>query len=149
MNRAQASTLTEILKAIDKDDDTIERTLELAFEVYYRDLTENIDSKKLQKIEHEFTKKLDRLSWKIENAFRRIHKANLNNLYKPKPTQVATNEKEYLITLVAKMLDMTPQNLNNHLRKRKDIIVREKTPRKRYISESELKKLKKALKISD
>jgi hypothetical protein len=148
MNRQQVNTLLEILAGLEIGDNTVEQPLQTAMNEYYATLLKTREGKKISTIKQEFDKKVDLLRWKLGSSFRVLHSkemAKMNNRFND---AVPKNEKEYIINEAAKMLKMTSTNLNTHLRNHPEIKVKRVSPRKNYISETELNKLKKILGIT-
>jgi hypothetical protein len=148
MNRQQVNTLLEILADLRIGDNTVEQPLDTAMKDFYASLIANSEGKPLYTIQNEFDKKLDLLRWKLGQAFRNSHKKELAKVNKKLTAPPPTNEKEYTIAEVAGKLKMTTQNLNNHLKNNPEIKVKILSPRKRYLTDSEFKKLKQKLRIS-
>lgn len=148
MNRQQVNTLLEIIAGLEIGDNTVEQPLQTAMNEYYATLLKTREGKKISAIKQEFDKKVDLLRWKLGSSFRVLHSkemAKMNNRFND---AVPKNEKEYSIAEVAEKLKMTPQNINKHLEKHTEIKVKTVSPRKRYLTETELNKLKKILGIS-
>lgn len=148
MNRQQINTLLEILSGLEIGDNNVEQPLQTAMNNYYAILLNNREGKTISSIQQEFTKKVDLLRWKLESAFRVLHSKEMAKMNRQNKVVSPINEKEYIIKDAAKKLKMTPQNLNEHLEKHKDIKVKTVSPRKRYLTETELNKLKQKLGIS-
>ena len=149
MTRAQANVLIEILSDLTIGDNTIDQPLQTVMDAYYRELIKDKGNKKTSQVKWEADKRIDLLHWKIEGAFRKIHLAEAKRIGKAIEAKQPVNEREYLISEVAKKhLNMSQQNLNQHLRNHPDVKVRTVTPRKRYLSETELTKLKQILGIT-
>jgi hypothetical protein len=148
MNRQQVNTLLEILAGLEIGDNTVEHPLNTAMKEFYAALINNREGKSLPTVQREFDKKVDLLSWKLGQAFRNAHKKELAKITEKQTAPPLKNEKEYSIAKAAKDLKMTPQNLNKHLEKHSEIKVITISPRKRYITETELNKLKQKLRIT-
>jgi hypothetical protein len=106
------------------------------------------EGKPLPKIRFEFDKKAELLQWKLKSAFRQFHNEHIHTIEAERIVKSNPNEKEYTTVEVAKLLNMTIQNLNDKLKKPNTIKLRVESPRKRYLSESEVAKLKKLLGIT-
>jgi hypothetical protein len=148
MNRQQISTLLEILSGLEIGDNTVEQPLQTAMNNYYDTLLKNREGKTISAIEQDFTKKVDLLRWKLSSAFRVLHSKEMAKMNNRNHSIKPQNEKEYIMKTAAKMLKMTPQNLGKHLDKHPEIKVNSVSPRKNYLSETELNKLKKILGIT-
>ena len=148
MTRQQANTLLDILAAMQIGDSTVEQTLQTAMKDFHQMVLANREDKTLAKVRSEFDKKVDLLRWKLVSPFRECHKKEVEDITVRHKASALKTEKEFSIADVAQMLKMTSQNLNQHLRNNKDIMVRTETPRKRYITESELNRLKQKLGIT-
>ena len=148
MTRTQANVIIEILSELTIGDKTIDQPLQTVMNAYYKELIKREGSKKTSEVKWEADKRIDLLHWKIEGAFRKIHLAEVGRIGKAMEIKQPIKEKEYLISKVAKDLNMSQQNLNQHLRNHPEVKVRTVTPRKRYLSESELNRLKMILGIT-
>jgi hypothetical protein len=148
MDRQQSNNLLEIVAQLEIGDNTVDRALATAMRTFYSSLLNANDGKSLPFIRDEFDKKAELLQWKLKSAFRKCHNEHIQKKEAERIVRVNPNEKEYTTVEVAEMLKMTVQNLNKHLAKQKAVKVRVESPRKRYISESELEKLKKLLGIT-
>ena len=148
MNRQQANTLLDILAAMQIGDNTVEQTLQTAMKDFHQGVLANRGDKTLAKLRNEFDKKVDLLRWKLVSAYRECHKKEVEDITVRHQANAQKKEIEFSIADVAEKLKMTSQNLNQHLRNNKDVIVRTESPRKRYITESELNKLKQRLGIT-
>ena len=148
MTRTQANVLIEILSELTIGDNTIDPPLQTVMDAYCKELIKNRGSKPTNTIKGEVDDRIDLLHWKIGGAFRKIHSAEVKRLGQTSESKQPINEKEYLIPVAAGKLNMSPQNLNKHLKNYKDVKVRTETPRKRYLSETQLTKLKQILGIT-
>jgi predicted DNA-binding protein YlxM (UPF0122 family) len=145
MNRQQVNTLLEILAGLQIGDNTVEQPLRISMKEFYATLLANREGKHVNTIQQEFDKKVDLLRWKLGQAFRYSHQKELAKTNEKQTKSSLTIEKDYSIAEVAKMFKMTPQNLNKHLEKHSEIKVKTLSPRKRFIVESELKKVMQVL----
>ncbi len=148
MDRQQANNLLEIFAQLEIDDNTVDKALASAMKTFYNSVLKANEGKPLPKIRFEFDKKAELLQWKLKSAFRQYHNEHIHSIEAERIVKVNPNEKEFTIVEVAKQLKMTVQNLNKHLRDQKTIKVRVESPRKRYLSESEVAKFKKLLGIT-
>jgi hypothetical protein len=148
MNRHQVNTLFEILAGLQIGDNKVEPTLQTAMNEFYETLIANREGNKRLSVVYEIEKKVELLSWKALQALRNKHKKEMTKIEKNRNAPPPSNEKEYTIAKVAKELKMTPQNLNKHLEKHPEVKVKTLSPRKRYITETELNRLKKILGIN-
>ena len=149
MNRQQVNTLLEILAGLEVGDNTVEQPLNTAMKEFYAALMTNRESTPLPTVLKEFDKKVDLLSWKLGQAFRNAHKKELAKKTEKQTASPFKNEKEYIMKTAAKILKMTPQNLGKHLDKHPEIKVNKVSPRKNYLTETELNKLKMILGINN
>ena len=148
MTRQQAETLLDILAAMQIGDKTVEQTLQTAMKDFHQIVLANRGDKTLAEMRNEFDKKVDLLRWKLGSAYRECHKKEVEDRTVRHQANAQKIETEFSIADVAEKLKMTSQNLNQHLRNNKDVIVRTESPRKRFITESELNKLKQKLGIN-
>jgi hypothetical protein len=148
MNRQQVNTLLEILAGLQIGDNTVEPTLQTAMNDFYKTLIANRNGKQLLSVKDEIENKVELLRWKVLQALRNKHKKEMVIIQKKRNAPPPKNEKEYTIAKVAEILDMTPQNLNKHLERHPEVNVKTLSPRKRYITETELNKLKRILKVN-
>ncbi len=148
MNRHQVNTLLEILAGLHIGDNTVEQPLDTAMKEFYSALIANSGGKPLGNVKQEFEKKVDLLRWKLCQAFQHSHKKQLALVKEKIEARPLKKEAEFTIKAAAAKLGMTPQNLNKHLENHPEVKVRTESPRKRYISESELTKLKNILGIT-
>ena len=148
MNREQSNNLLEVFSQVELEDNTVDKALASAMKAFYISLLKANDGKPLPIIRDEFDKKAELLQWKLKSAYRISHNEHIQKKEAERIVRVNPNEKEFTTLEVAEQLKMTVQNLNKHLAKQKAVKVRVESPRKRYISESELEKLKKLLGIT-
>jgi hypothetical protein len=148
MDRQQANNLLEIFAQLEIDDNTVDKALSSAMKTFYNSLLKANEGKPLPKIRFEFDKKAELLQWKLKSAFRQFHNEHIHTIEAERIVKSNPNEKEYTTVEVAKLLNMTIQNLNDKLKKPNTIKLRVESPRKRYLSESEVAKLKKLLGIT-
>jgi hypothetical protein len=133
-----------ILAAIDQreiDGVNIEQGLQLAVNTYVDNLLSQNPNIKIPKLKWEFEKKSNNLITAFQHALKNKIKI-LNNKVVPKVIEEKEEDKT-ILSEVCKILKVTPQNLNHLLRNHKEIKVIEVSSRKRYLTKSEIEKLKK------
>jgi hypothetical protein len=144
INQSQSQTLTELLTNLVVGDNTVDNQLQKEMNLYYKSLVTHKGKKTLPQVKFEFEKKCELLEWKLKSAFRNAHLKEVNTIQNKTKTQ-PINEKRYLTSTIAKEWNMSSQNFNRHLRENEDIKIESESNRKRYITETELTKLKKLL----
>ena len=119
----------------------IEQGLQLAVNTYVDNLLSQNQNLKIPTLKWEFEKKLNNLMTAFQHALK--NKIKTINL-KITPKVIETKEEDkFILSEVCKLLKMTPQNLNHLLRSHQEIKVIEVSARKRYLTKSEIEKLKK------
>jgi hypothetical protein len=142
MTKTEALVILAAIQQREINGINIEQGLQLAVDSYIDNLLKENTTKTLRTIEWEFEKKLGN----FETAFRHALKNKLKILrsksdFKIIKTEIA-NEEKYIISKVAEKLEMTPQNLNSILSNHPEIKVIEVSARKRYLTKSEIEKVK-------
>jgi len=143
MTKAQAEAILNEIHIRDANKVHIEQGLQLAVDTYVENLLKKDPKLNWSTILHQFDRKTDNLTRAFLHAMRHKWKkirSIKENQAIPKETKT---EEKFILSEVCKMLEMTPQNLNHLLRKHTDIKVIEVSARKRYMTKSEIAKVKK------
>lgn len=120
---------------------SVEKVVQSTVDRYIDNLIKNDPGIEYKTIKAHTERKTNNFIKQFEVAFKRKLKKLIEEHYvipEPKPVK---EEIQHLIKDAAILLKMTPQNLNHLLRRHPEINVVEISPRKRYLTESEIDKI--------
>lgn len=143
MTRSQAQAILDEILVRDFTKRDVEQGLQLAVDHYVEEILKQHPRPKLNSVQWEFDKKSENLTRTFQQALRnKLKKIRSQKETQDIPKEMVKEEK-FILSEVCKMLEMTPQNLNHLLRNHTDIKVVEISSRKRYLTKSEIEKVKK------
>lgn len=142
MTKTEAVNILAAIHQRDTEGYTVEQGLQLAVNSYIDDLVQHNPNLKLSNLQWDFDKKSNNLIKSFQQALRNKIKTINREITKREIPKEAPKEERIILSKVCKILDMSPQNLSHHLRNHPEINVIVVSPRKRYLTKSEIEKVR-------
>ncbi|WP_242093153.1 hypothetical protein [Aestuariivivens sediminicola] len=144
MKKADVQLVVELIHSTEPFPESIsvEKVVQSTVDKYIDNLIKNDPGIKYKTIKTHTERKTNNFIRQFEIAFQRKLKKLVQEYVIPE-TKPVKEEIQHLIKDAATLLKMTPQNLNHLLRRHPEINVIEVSSRKRYLTESEIDKIRK------
>lgn len=144
MTKDQAQLILDLIHITEPWPESIkvEKVIQSVVDNYIDNLMKDNPKLKYKDLNSATSRKTKNFIRPFEIAFSRKLRVILDEYNKTLNAKPIINEKRYIIKEVAEKLEMTPQNLNSILRNHPEIKVIEISSRKRYLTESEIEKVK-------
>ncbi|NNE02571.1 MAG: hypothetical protein HKN52_05330 [Eudoraea sp.] len=144
MTKNEAQIIVDLIHKTEAFPESIvvKKEIQTVVDKYINSLLKHNPKINYSRLKSEVNRKTNNFIKPFDEAIKRKLRAVFQEHYVTPESKPESEEKRYLIKEVANLLEMTSQNLNRHLRNHPEINVIEISSRKRYLTESEIEKLK-------